>query len=55
MVMLGLKETIDKLAKADGVCWYGQVLRREENDNLRKVFVSRWKAREGWPRKTWKN
>ena len=38
MVMLGLKEAIDKLAKANGVCWYGHVLMREEDDNLRKVL-----------------
>ena len=29
MDMLGLKETIDRLATANGVRWYGHVLRRE--------------------------
>ena len=31
MDMLGLRETIDWLAKANGVCWYRHVLRREDN------------------------
>ena len=40
IVMLGLKETKDKLAKANGVRWYGHVLRREEDDILRKALCS---------------
>ena len=28
MLMLGLSETIDLLAMANSVCWYGHVLRR---------------------------
>ena len=30
MFMLGLKETIDQLAMANSVRWYGHVLRRED-------------------------
>ena len=57
MVMLGLKEAMDKLAKANGVCWYGHVLMREEDDNLRKAlcFKVEGQRRRGQPRKTWKN
>ena len=33
--MLGLKETIDRLATANGVRWYGHVLRRDDNSVLR--------------------
>ena len=57
MVMLGLKETTDKLAKASSVCWYGHVLRREEDDVLRKELCFKVKGtrRRGRPRKTWKN
>ena len=47
MVMLGFKETIGKLAKANGVHWYGHVLRREEDDILRKALCFKVKAREG--------
>ena len=37
--MLGLKETVDKLAKENGVRWYGHVLRRHEEDVLIKAMV----------------
>ena len=36
MFMLGLSETIDQLAMADSVHWYGHVLRREDGDVLRR-------------------
>ena len=39
MDMLGLKEAADKLAKANVVRWYGQVLRRPEEDVLMKAMV----------------
>ena len=35
MNMLGLKETIDWLATANGVRWYGHVLRRDDDSVLR--------------------
>ena len=34
MEMLGLKETLDRMAKANGVTWYGHVIRRN-NNNIR--------------------
>ena len=34
MLMLGLKEAIDLLAMANSVCWYGDVLRREDGHVL---------------------
>ena len=34
MDILGLKEAADKLAKINGVRWYGYVLRRPEEDVL---------------------
>ena len=36
MARLTLDETLDKLAKANGVYWYGQVLRREDDN---KYFI----------------
>ena len=30
MKMLGLKETLDKMAQANGARWYGHVVRRDE-------------------------
>ena len=36
MLMLGLNETIDQLAMASSVRWYGHVLRREDGLVLRR-------------------
>ena len=38
MLMLGLNEVIDQLAMANGVCWYGQVLWREDGHVLRRAL-----------------
>ena len=35
MVMLGLKETIDRLATANGVRWHGHVQRRDDHSILK--------------------
>ena len=40
MDMLGLKETIDRLATTNGVSWYGHVLRRDVDSVLRCYVVS---------------
>ena len=34
MEMLGLKETVVQMAKANGVRWYGHVLRRDDGHVL---------------------
>ena len=56
MEMLGLKETVVQLAKANGVRWYDHVLRRDDGHLLRKVleFEVRGKRKRGRPKKTWK-
>ena len=38
MFILALSETIDQLAMANGVRWYGHVLRRENGHVLRIIF-----------------
>ena len=38
MFMLGLNETMDQLAMANSVCWYGRVLRREDGHVLRRAL-----------------
>ena len=56
MDMLGLKETIDQLAIANEVRWYGHVLRRDDDSVLRVALnleVS-GKRKRGRPKKTWK-
>ena len=38
MEMLGLKETVVQMAKANGVRWYRHVLRRDDGHVLRKAL-----------------
>ena len=38
MQMLDLNETMDQLTKANSVCWYGHVLRKDENNILRTAL-----------------
>ena len=38
MEMLGLKEIVVQMAKANGVRWYGHVLRRDHGHVLRKAL-----------------
>ena len=56
MFMLGLKETIDQLAMANSVRWYGQVLRREDGHVLRRslYFEVEGQRKKGRPKRTWK-
>ena len=58
MEMLGLKETVVQMAKANGVRWYGHghVLRRDDGHVLRKalVFEVKGKRKRGRPKKMWK-
>ena len=56
MEMLGLKETVVQMAKANGVRWYGHVLRRDDGHVLRKAleFEVQGKRKRGRPKKTWK-
>ena len=50
MDMLGLKETIDWLAIANEVKWYGHVLRRDDNSVLRVAHQRRF-GRSKWRRR----
>ena len=56
MDMLELKKTIDQLATANGVRWYGHVLKRDDDSVLRIALnpeVSGKRKRER-PKKIWK-
>ena len=55
MFMLGLDETIDQLAMANSVCWYGHVLRKEDGHVLRRSFhfVFEGQRMKGRLKKTW--
>ena len=56
MEMLGLKETVVQMAKANGVRWYGYLLRRDDGHVLRKAleFEVKSKRNLGRPKKTLK-
>ena len=56
MFMLGLKETIDQLAMAISVCWYGHVVRRKDGHVLRRALDFEFEGqRKKWrPKRTWK-
>ena len=43
--MLGLNETIDQLAMANSVRWYGRVSRRENGHVLKRLLISRLKIK----------
>ena len=48
MQMVGLEKTIDQLAIDNSVCWYGNVLRNDKNNILRKViFQSKSNKEDG--------
>ena len=54
--MLGLKESLDKMAKASSMRWNGHVLRTEDEKGAVKAFkfeVSDSRGR-GRPKQTWK-
>ena len=38
MSLSGTKDTLDELARASGVRWYGHVLRRDNGDVLRRAL-----------------
>ena len=39
MEMLGLKETLDRIATANGVKLYGHVIRRDDDNILKKAMI----------------
>ena len=55
--MLGLKKTLDKMAKANGIIrWYGHVIRKEDNNILKKAMMMEvnGQRKRGRPKMTWK-
>ena len=56
MKMLGLRKTLDKMAKANGVRWYGHVIRREDDNILKKAIMMEvnGQRKRGRPKMTWK-
>ena len=56
MSMFGLSETIDQLAMANSVRWYGHVLRREGGHVMRRALdiEVEGQRKKGRPKRTWK-
>ena len=56
MQTLGLKETSDRMAKANGVRWYGHVIRRDDDNILKKAMMLEvnGKRKRGRPKMTWR-
>ena len=56
MEMLGLKETLDRMAKANGVRWYGHVLRRDDDNILKRAVMLEvnGKRKRERPKLTWR-
>ena len=56
MEMLGLKEMLDRMAKANGVRWYGHVVRREDDNIPKKAMMMEvnGQRKRGRPKMTWK-
>ena len=55
MFMLGLSETMNQLAMASSVCWYGHVLRRADAYVLRRTLDlkvegqgKKWRLKRTW-------
>ena len=56
MEMLGLKETLDRMAKANGIRWYGHVIRRDDDNILKKPIMLKvnGKRKRGRQKVTWR-
>ena len=56
MEMLGLKKTLDRMARANGVRWYGHVIRTEDDNILKKAMMMEvnGQRKRGRPKMTWK-
>ena len=57
MEMLGLNETLDRMAKANGLRWYGDVIRRDDDNILKRAMMLEvnWKRKRGRPKMKWRN
>ena len=53
--VLDLKERLNRMAKANEVRWYGHVIRRDDDNILKKAMMLEvnGKRKRGWPKMTW--
>ena len=52
--MLGIRESLDRMAKASSIQWYGHVLRKEDENVIVKALKFEVSGSRGRPKKTWK-
>ena len=57
MKMLGLEEILDKMAKINGVLWHGQVVRRDDDNVLKKALMLEVNGQltRGRPKQIWRS
>ena len=57
MKMLGLEEISDKMAKMNGVLWHGQVVRRDDDNVLKKALMLEVNGQRnrGRPKQIWRS
>ena len=54
MDMLGIEESLDRMAKASSMRWYGHVLRKEDENVIVKALIFELSDSRGRPKQTWK-
>ena len=54
MDMLGIKESLDRMAKASNIRWYGYVLRKEDENVIMKALKFEVSGSRGRPKQAWK-
>ena len=54
MDMLGIKESLDRMAKASSMQWYGHVLRKEDENVIVKALKFEVSGCRGRPKQMWK-
>ena len=55
MEILGLKKTLDRMAKVNGARWYGHVIRREDDNILKAMMMQEnGQRKRGQPKMIWK-
>ena len=52
--MLGMKESLDRMAKVSSIRWYGHVLRKDENMIVKALKFDSSSRGRGRPKQTWK-
>ena len=57
MKMLGLEEILYKMAKINGVLWHGQVVRRDDDNVLKKALMLEVNGQRnrGRPKQIWRS